>query len=297
MANYKLNVPALMRLGMARPDIEALTYSLSKSFVVEGATPDNDSNAVVMRDESGNFSAGTITANLNGTAANANELGELPASGYATKSYVSGQGYVTALTAPVRSVAGQMGDVVLDRSDVGLGNVDNTSDANKPISTATQTALNAKADASNAVYVLAQRAVASSVTGTLTETTLATITIPANAMGVNGAIRITPLFSYTNSANTKRLRIKFAGNEYWNLPVTTTASSQSITMIRNRNAANSQVGMALAVNSGLSQATTAVVTSAVDTTTDQPLTITAQLANTGETITLEAYTVEILKSN
>jgi hypothetical protein len=37
----------------------------------------------------------------------------------------------------------------LSKSDVGLGNVDNTSDANKPISTATQAALNAKADASD----------------------------------------------------------------------------------------------------------------------------------------------------
>jgi len=34
----------------------------------------------------------------------------------------------------------------LDKTAVGLGNVDNTSDVNKPISTATQTALNAKAD-------------------------------------------------------------------------------------------------------------------------------------------------------
>jgi len=36
------------------------------------------------------------------------------------------------------------GDVVLDKSDVGLNNVDNTSDANKPVSTATQTALDTK---------------------------------------------------------------------------------------------------------------------------------------------------------
>jgi hypothetical protein len=36
-----------------------------------------------------------------------------------------------------------------NKSDVGLGNVDNTSDANKPVSTATQTALNLKYDASN----------------------------------------------------------------------------------------------------------------------------------------------------
>jgi hypothetical protein len=40
-------------------------------------------------------------------------------------------------------------NITMSKSDVGLGNVDNTSDANKPISTATQAALNAKADASD----------------------------------------------------------------------------------------------------------------------------------------------------
>lgn len=44
----------------------------------------------------------------------------------------------------VESVNGQTGEVVLTKSDVGLGNVDNTSDADKPISTATQSALNNK---------------------------------------------------------------------------------------------------------------------------------------------------------
>lgn len=48
----------------------------------------------------------------------------------------------------VTSVAGRGGDVVLDKNDIGLNNVDNTSDANKPISTATQEALNKKVDAS-----------------------------------------------------------------------------------------------------------------------------------------------------
>ena len=37
----------------------------------------------------------------------------------------------------------------LSKADVGLANVDNTSDANKPVSTATQTALDAKADTSS----------------------------------------------------------------------------------------------------------------------------------------------------
>lgn len=50
---------------------------------------------------------------------------------------------ITAAGAVV-SVAGKTGTVTLTKSDVGLANVDNTSDANKPISTATQTALNAK---------------------------------------------------------------------------------------------------------------------------------------------------------
>ena len=58
-------------------------------------------------------------------------------------------GYITLAEVPadvVTSVAGKTGDVTLVKADVGLGDVDNTSDANKPISTATQTALDAKAD-------------------------------------------------------------------------------------------------------------------------------------------------------
>lgn len=35
-------------------------------------------------------------------------------------------------------------NITLNKADIGLGNVDNTSDANKPVSTATQTALNGK---------------------------------------------------------------------------------------------------------------------------------------------------------
>ncbi len=48
-------------------------------------------------------------------------------------------------TDAVTSVAGKTGAVTLTKSDVGLGNVDNTSDADKPISTATAAALAEKA--------------------------------------------------------------------------------------------------------------------------------------------------------
>jgi hypothetical protein len=50
------------------------------------------------------------------------------------------------ISSSVTSVAGRTGDVVLTKSDVGLANVDNTSDTSKPVSSATQTALNGKAN-------------------------------------------------------------------------------------------------------------------------------------------------------
>jgi hypothetical protein len=52
--------------------------------------------------------------------------------------------FIDSAGAPVQSVAGKTGTVTLDKNDVGLGNVDNTSDVNKPISSATQTALDGK---------------------------------------------------------------------------------------------------------------------------------------------------------
>lgn len=48
----------------------------------------------------------------------------------------------------VISVAGKRGDVTLNKNDVGLNNIDNTSDANKPVSNAVNTALNLKLDKS-----------------------------------------------------------------------------------------------------------------------------------------------------
>lgn len=64
-----------------------------------------------------------------------------------TLSYNSGTSKwvnTTPASATVSSVAGKTGAVTLVKADVGLGNVDNTSDANKPISTAVQTALETK---------------------------------------------------------------------------------------------------------------------------------------------------------
>jgi hypothetical protein len=53
-------------------------------------------------------------------------------------------------TAGVTSVNGQSGTVVLTKTDIGLGNVDNTADSDKPVSAPQQTALDLKLNATHA---------------------------------------------------------------------------------------------------------------------------------------------------
>jgi hypothetical protein len=57
-----------------------------------------------------------------------------------------------AAAAPVQTVAGKAGNVSLGKVDVGLSNVDNTSDANKPVSIAVQNALGLKANLASPVF-------------------------------------------------------------------------------------------------------------------------------------------------
>jgi hypothetical protein len=66
------------------------------------------------------------------------------AQGIAGKDGINGTNGKDGLTTSVNGVTQVNGAITLTKSDIGLSTVDNTSDINKPISTATQTALNAK---------------------------------------------------------------------------------------------------------------------------------------------------------
>lgn len=81
-----------------------------------------------------------------GNVPNVNATQRSSHTGTQTASTISDFTTAAAAAAPVQSVAGKTGTVTLAKGDVGLGNVDNTSDANKPVSSATQTALNGKAN-------------------------------------------------------------------------------------------------------------------------------------------------------
>ena len=139
-------------------------------------------------------------------------------------------------------------------------------------------------------------AVAVPLTGSTSETALATIAIPAGAMGANGILRITPLWSWTNNGNTKTLRIRLggiSGTIFYALATTTSASQRGQTQIANRGAQNSQISQPDTMGAyGLSG--TANKTGTIDTSAAQDLVITGQLGVGTDTITLESYLVEIL---
>lgn len=145
------------------------------------------------------------------------------------------------------------------------------------------------------VRLLAYGGGALSHTGNTSETTLATYTMPGGTMGINSAVRITTLWSYTNSANFKTLRVKFGGTAYLFTAPTTTANVQAATIVRNRGSLSSQVGFASSAGGSFQSTSATATTSSVDTSANVDITFTAQLASSGETITLEAYTIEVMR--
>lgn len=119
-----------------------------------------------------------------------------------TSDLLNDSNYITATQAPVQGVKGsaestyRTGNVDITAANIGLGNVDNTSDASKPISNATQTALNAKQDKLTAG---------------------ANITIDANnvisATGGGGGTGGHTILNAAGSAMPDRSKLKFANTE------------------------------------------------------------------------------------
>lgn len=142
----------------------------------------------------------------------------------------------------VTSVASKTGAVSLVKADVGLSNVDNTSDANKPVSTAQQTALDLKQTITDA-YLLTSEA--SSATPTITGTALrndyvatalvenATLAAPSGTANASAVLR----YRITASGGTRTIGYNaglLAGNE---TRTTSLAAGETLTQIYERNEA------------------------------------------------------------
>lgn len=141
--------------------------------------------------------------------------------------------------------------------------------------------------------MVGQSSVAASHTGNTSETTLATINIPANRMGKNGRLKVTAHWSYTNNANNKITRIRFGGSQMVAATNTTTAQQRIQAEIGNRNSLSSQIVSIPGLPAGFGTTSTAVLTASVDTSADRSITLTTQLADGADSVTLESYSVEI----
>lgn len=145
--------------------------------------------------------------------------------------------------------------------------------------------------------LVAASGVAVSHTGNTNETALATIAIPP--LGPNDQIILSGLITYTNSANTKTIRARLSttsgvtGTAIMGLSLTTTTTQRIIFEVANQGATNSQV---CGAPTGSTAATTGMVASgSIETNAGSFLNITGQLTNSGETVALVQYRVEIVR--
>jgi len=119
------------------------------------------------------------------------------------------------------------------------------------------------------------------LTGTTSETTMLTVSIPASLMNKRGRANVILLLSLTNNANAKTVKAKFGGQ----IIATATSTSQSV------------LGFStwlLNLNSETSQKSNSAASFTIDTTIANDLVITGQLANAGDTVTLTAVSLEII---
>lgn len=172
-------------------------------------------NGVATLDSTGKVPTSQLPAYVDDVLEYAN-LASFPATGETGKIYValdtnktyrwSGSAYIYITSGAVDTVAGKTGVVTLVKGDVGLGNVDNTSDVNKPVSTAQQNALNLKAN-------LASPA----LTGTPTA--------PTAAVGTNTTQLATTAFVNAEIANDAPSKTGVGASGSWGISVTGNAAT------------------------------------------------------------------------
>ncbi len=145
--------------------------------------------------------------------------------------------------------------------------------------------------------VLGSSGVQASLTGTTTETALATVSMPGLAMGPNGILRVTAQFSCTNNANVKTARLRLGGiggTAMYAIAVTSTAGGTFQRTIQNRNSNSSQIiSFGSASANSYTTVTTAALTSTVDTSATVSVVLSGELAVGTDTISIEQFLMEV----
>lgn len=137
------------------------------------------------------------------------------------------------------------------------------------------------------------------------ENTLKTVSIPANSLGANGRIRAYCIVKSTGTNNTKTYRIKFGATTLFSFVDGATSESryEFNLNIFNRNLTNSQYAWFIHPYNNVAADTDTFNsisrrwnTSAIDTTANQDLVITGQLANSLDSIIISGLFVEIIRT-
>ena len=199
----------------------------------------------------------------------------------------------------VDSVNGYTGAVVLSKSDVGLSNADNTSDLNKPISTATQAALNTKQDK---VYLHRTFIQGANVTGTTSEVQVFQLLIPANTFSASDKLSFFAVFSRVTATTLVSIRAKIS--------TSATMPSGATSMIARVNPAASnlyaKIGRDMVISGGnvkgypnnttassdFATSTAAISSQAMDVTVDNYFYLSVQLTAATDDVRLEAVEIK-----
>lgn len=148
----------------------------------------------------------------------------------------------------------------------------------------------------DAMTVLACDGAPASVTGTTAETVLASVTLPGGLMGPRGHLRLSSFWSETNNANTKTIRARLGGilgATILNDGRSATTGRSAVNHCMNRGDQASQwhwLFLSLGANGG-----GAGIATAIDTSVDQLIVFTGQLAVGTDSLALNGFVVEVIK--
>jgi hypothetical protein len=131
------------------------------------------------------------------------------------------------------------------------------------------------------------------LTGTTSETTLLTVNIPAGLIGISGKVKMYPLYSMTNNANSKVLRVKLGGSTAFSTVVSNSSQSSALVIIRNVGSEAVQKS-STGVVSGLGNISTPLTSLTINTSAATTITVTGQLVNSADTMMLEDFFMEIV---
>lgn len=125
---------------------------------------------------------------------------------------------------------------------------------------------------------------------TASDITLAAVVVPGGAMGANGSLRVAEYLAVAGTAGNKICNVVFGGSTVIGQTITTGPGATAYCATVNRGSQAINVSR----NLGTTTATGVNNRSTIDTSINQNLTFTGQLAVATDFIILEGYTVEVL---